>query len=250
MGTLINIERIDFDKPISIYPSYVRNQINTPIAKSLTILPNPNHIDIFNNLIVGDKLSSNLEILWSDIEGNNRLSTCIELAKNDPDTAYNFANKNMVSLMLSLFNGYFEAPINIQDTVNRWFLLGDVSKIYLDFYENKHSGIAFIYPLINAIIPDFYSKYREQRDLLTALMICVFRGEYYYENDLIDKLSVIMDLLENAYIPDIVAHSHDIRAISAFKRYHAPTEKNRLVVIHSLIDNIKNYLDNFPVVIS
>lgn len=151
--------------------------------------------------------------------------------------------------MLSLFNGYFKTPINIQDTVNRWFLLGDVSKIYLDFYENKHSGIGFIYPLINAIIPDFCSKYGEQRKLLSALMICVFKGEYYYENDLIEKLSMVMDLLENAYIADIVTHSYDIRAISAFKRYHALTEKNRVEVRYSVIDNIKNYLYNLPVVI-
>ena len=57
MGALINIERIDFDKPISIYPSYVRNQINTPIAKSLTILPNPNHIDIVNYPVLKDAAS-------------------------------------------------------------------------------------------------------------------------------------------------------------------------------------------------
>lgn len=249
MGALVNIERIDFDKPISIYPSYVHNKIGTPIVKSLTILPNPNHINIFNNLIVGDKLSSNLDILWADINGNNRLSTCIELPEKDHDATYNFASKKMVSLMLSLFDGYFETPVNIQDTVNRWFLLGDVSRIYLDFYENKHSGIAFIYPLINAIIPDFCGKYKEQRKLLSALMICVFEGEYYYENDLIEKLLLIVDLLENAHIAEIVTRNYDIRAISAFKQYHALTEKNRVAVRQSVIDNIKNYLNNLPVVI-
>lgn len=239
------LDRIDFNKPLTIYPAYTYKPLSYIKPTSIHIPANHNHINLFDHVLLGDILSNNLQLFWTDKYNTNMISTFIELVKDKQNDYHTIGNKSTLSLLLSQVTPFMPLTIDTNDLVESWYAKGDFDTVYIDFFEKEALGITSIYVLSEKIIPNNQEQYQQQRNLLTGILFSVYNHDYIYDADLTSfRLIKLLKKIQTANFIEGLIHHNNFMTSIYITRYMQLTNREKLIVKSLLIDNIKSFIDS------